>query len=551
MAADDKSVTVHVRHDPQVITGTKLFGIMVGIMTATFLIGVDVSIVGTAIPAITTRFNTVSDIGWYAAVEPLTMCALQPLMGKITTLFSLRWTYLTSCSIFLLGSLLCGVATSSVMFIIGRAVVGMGGVGILSGGLSIIALVTPASQHPLFTGLLIALYSVGSVVGPLIGGAFTRDVTWRWCFLINLPIGSATIGLLLLFFHPPKTWTSDSDTQPSQKSSFWTKLLQLDLIGCFLFVPSIVMLFLALQWGGDNKEHPWDSPTIIGLLVGFPLLLLVFAFWEVRQGEHAMIPLKLLKRRSVILSTLFSFFFAGAFVLSIYYLPQWFQAVENVSAMRSGVMLLPSVCMQVFGAATAGVLARYLRYYNPWFFLGSAMLCIASGLYTTFSPPTTSPDSTSISTTPASEWIGFQVLQGLGCGFAAQTALLTVQNVLRETPQLIPVGISTVLFAQFLGSAVIQTIAGSLLNTRLVDGLEELLVPEQVAVLLQAGTFGVRRVVLGLGLEVEMVDEVVAVYSGAITDVFYISVASSAVAFVVALGIRWDRIGGKPSADLV
>ncbi|KAL4934726.1 major facilitator superfamily domain-containing protein [Aspergillus undulatus] len=406
-----------------------------------------------AIPAISSQFNAATDIGWYGAAYPLTMCALQPLSGKISTIFSLRLSYLVFFSIFLLGYLLCGAANGSTMFIIGRAVAGIGGAGVVSGGLSVIALVTPTAQRPLFTGLVTSLYAVGTVIAPLIGGAFTSNVTWRWCFYINLPAGAVAVGTLLFFFHPSQS------TDVDQQEAVIQRIMELDLIGCILFVGSIVMVFLALQWGGG--EYSWNLATVIGLFVGFGVLMLLFVVWEMRRGEAALIPFTLLRDCSVVLSILFAFLFMGSFVIPVYYLPEWFQIVKDVSPMRSGVMLLPSVCTQVFGAIVSGVTTKYVQYYNPWFFIGSTFLCTASGLYTTFTLSTSS-----------GQWIGFQILQGLGCGFAAQMALLTVQNVLKTKPKIIPIGISTVLFAQYFGSSVMQTVSASIFQNKLVDGLE-------------------------------------------------------------------------------
>ncbi|KAE8146946.1 major facilitator superfamily [Aspergillus avenaceus] len=430
------------------------------------------------------------------------MCALQPLSGKISVVFSLRWSYLAFFVVFLLGSLLCGLANSSKMYIIGRAVAGAGGAGVVSGGLSVIAIMTPDAQRPLFTGLMMSLYSLGTVVAPIIGGAFTTNVTWRWCFLINLPAGAVTVITLLCFFHPPKASVLEGPGQ-----TIWQRIAQVDLVGCGLFIPSIVMILLALQWGGG--QYAWNSATVIGLFVGFAGAITVFIIWEVRQGDEAMIPFTLLRGCSVVLSIIFGFLILGSAVIPVYYLPEWFQVVKNADPMRSGVMVLPSVCTQISGAIASGALAKYVRYYNPWCLVGSAFLCIAAGLYTTF---TTS--------TPSSHWIGFQIFQGLGCGFAAQMPLLIVQNVLKDKPAHIPTGISTVLFAQYFGSSVAQSVGGAIFQNRLGEELRSRagLDASQVSMLLDAGTSKVQETVNRAFPDRR--DTVAMAYNNAITDVF-------------------------------
>ncbi|KAL3494136.1 major facilitator superfamily domain-containing protein [Aspergillus germanicus] len=513
----------------QHVSGIKLYSIMSAIMIAVFLISLDVSIISTAIPAITSAFHATSDIGWYAAAYPLTICSLQPLAGKISTIFPLRTAYLSFFAIFLLGSLLCGVANSSTMFIVGRAIAGIGGSGVVSGGLSIIAIVTPIEQRALFTGLIVSVFSIGTVVAPLIGGTFTSHATWRWCFLVNLPAGAITIITLVLFFHPPKSKPSADSSTPPQ--SLLQQLNCLDLPGCAIFVPSIVMFFLALQWGGS--EYAWSSATTIGLFIGFGLSIALFSAWEIYRGDTAMIPFKLLKGRSIALSICFALLVMGGYIVPVYYLPEWFQIVRGASPMRSGVMLLPSVVTQVFSAMVSGILAKHINYYNPWFLVGSTLVCTANGLYTTFT-----------SSSPDSHWISFQILQGLGTGFAGQMGLLTVQNELKTRPAVIPVGIATVLFGQYFGTAVIQTIAGMMFHNSLVDELESKagLNETGVAILLEAGTLNVRETAGELWPE--KVKDVLGVYNRAITTVFYLSVAASALAFVLAMGIEWNPIAG-------
>ncbi|KAL4798619.1 major facilitator superfamily domain-containing protein [Aspergillus venezuelensis] len=285
---DNKDVRDEIPKDS--ISGIKLYSILSGIMIATILISLDTSIIAIAIPAITSQFNSADDIAWYGAGYPLTMSALQPLSGKIAMIFCLRASYLAFFAIFLLGSLLCGAAKSSNMFIVGCAVAGIGAAGTVSSGLSVIALVTPAAQCPLFTGLVTSLYAVGAVVVPLLGGTFTSNVSWRWCFYINLPARAVTVTTLLLFFHPPK--------RDAQLTNIWHKIKQLDLLGCAIFIPCIIMVSLALQWGG--KDYTWNYATIIGLFCGFGASILTFILWELNKGEDAMISSNLAVRKTAL-----------------------------------------------------------------------------------------------------------------------------------------------------------------------------------------------------------------------------------------------------------
>ena len=154
--------------------------IVVALVLSIFLVSLDMTIVATAIPRITDEFHSLNDVGWYGSAFFLTVASFQSMWGKAYKYFPLKATFLVSIVIFEIGSLICGVAQNSVTLIIGRAIAGMGGAGIASGAYTIIAFAVPPIQRPAFTGILGAVYGCASVIGPLLGGVFTSQATWRW-----------------------------------------------------------------------------------------------------------------------------------------------------------------------------------------------------------------------------------------------------------------------------------------------------------------------------------------------------------------------------------
>ena len=162
--------------------GAALVLLTFGLCLATFVVALDNTIIATAIPRITTVFDSLNDVGWYGSSYLLTTTSLQPSFGKIYTYFNVKWTYITALVIFELGSVLCAAATSSTMLIVGRAVAGAGAAALFSGAMTIIGYAVPLRTRPVYIGLLSSMFGISSVIGPILGGAFTDRLTWRWCF---------------------------------------------------------------------------------------------------------------------------------------------------------------------------------------------------------------------------------------------------------------------------------------------------------------------------------------------------------------------------------
>jgi MFS family permease len=311
-----------------------------------------------------------------------------------------QWTFLAFFGIFELGSLICGVATSSKMLIVGRAIAGIGGSGILNGSFTIIAGCVPMPKRPgmsqvlalvigyltfllaligfvigckcqdsfaaeyrlLITGLVSQL---GLVIGPLVGGALTQYTTWRWCksqslppflipshhhagFYINLPIG-AVVAAMLVFLRIP-----DQVPKPPPLSVIPTLPSKLDLIGFALFAPAAIQLLLALQYGGN--QYAWNSSQIIGLFCGAGATFLLFLAWDYYKGDGAMIPFSMARKRTVWASCLVYGFMIAQVFCGSYYLPIYFQGVKGVTPTLSGVYLLPTLLSQLFSAISSGML---------------------------------------------------------------------------------------------------------------------------------------------------------------------------------------------------
>ncbi|KAG5984602.1 hypothetical protein E4U55_004044 [Claviceps digitariae] len=491
----------------------KFWLVLLSIFLSIFLVALDRTIVATAVPRITDDFNSLGDIGWYGSAYMLSTSACQLLFGRIYGFYSTRWTFLVSFVVFEVGSAICGAAPNSDAFIIGRAIVGVGSAGIWIGSMMSIIPMVPLHKRPVFQSLFGTVFGVASIVGPLIGGAFTQHATWRWCFYMNLPVGLVAIVLLYSFMHPvaPK----------KDHASVKQQIMRLDPLGTFLFVPSTVCLLLALQWGGST--YAWGNWRIILLFIMFGLTLVAFATVQAKMPDTATLPVRLIKQRTLLSATFFMFFLAGGMMLIVYYLPLWFQTTKGVDPVDSGIYTLPLVLSLVVASILSGAVTQKIGYYNPSTIISPSITAIGCGLLTTFE-----------STTESSRWIGYTFLTGFGIGFGMQSAGLAVQTTLAKDD--VAMGISITFFAQQLGGAIFVTVGQTILSTVLVKNLSGLLGLDATTIV-RTGATDLRRVV-----PPQFFDTVIKVYNYALTRIFYGALALALAQLVSAMFVEWRSI---------
>ncbi|KAI1410228.1 putative MFS multidrug transporter [Hypoxylon sp. FL1857] len=494
---------------------------MTGLSIVMFLVLLDSSIIGTATPEITSEFHSLEDVGWYGSAYRLASAVVQPLTGKIYTNLNLKWSYLVFFTIFEIGSLLCGVAQSSIMLIIGRAVAGIGVAGLQNGSLTIVATAAPLHRRATLNGILIGISQAGIVMGPLIGGAFTTYSTWRWCFYINLPLGAVVAGSLF-FVRIPQPKSPMEATQ----SRVGALIRELDFLGFILLTGFSIELLLALEMGGDT--YAWNSSVIIGLLCGAVVTLAVFLFWQHRKGDRAMIPFSVARKRVIWCGCLVYAFLMAALSNLSYYIPIYFQSVLNATAILSGVYMLPNIVAQVITCISSGMLVERMGYYLPWSIISIVLTTVGTGLMSTFDVSTST-----------GEWIGYQILFGLGCGMGIQMPILAAQNSLAAPD--IPVGIAILIFSQSIVSAVWLAVASTIFTNSLESLIPQYAPSVSAADIIAAGATGIRTVVSGG----PVLNQVLEAYSKAIDNTFYIAIASLGAAIFFVWGIGWKDIRHK------
>ncbi|EPE29782.1 MFS general substrate transporter [Glarea lozoyensis ATCC 20868] len=506
--------------DIQYPTGQKLVLLMVALYLCMFIVALDRTIIGTAIPKITDDFKSIGDVGWYASSYLITMCAFQLIYGRIYTFYSPKWVLLYAIAVFEIGSAICGAAPNSVAFIIGRSISGLGSAGIFSGVVIIMVFSVPLAKRPVYQGLFGAVFGIASVTGPLLGGVFTTKVSWRWCFYINLPIGAVVVAIVILILDLPPTKNKDS-----LKEQFF----KLDPYGTAVFLPGVVCLLLALQWGGT--VYAWKSARIIALIILAAFLLVVFAVIQVKSGDRATVPIRIIKQRSIIAGACSSFINAGSMMITIYYLPIWFQAIKGYSAVKSGVDTLPLVLALVAASIVSGGLTAKTGYYTGQLIASSIISSVGAGLLTTLKV-----------SSPKSTWIGFQFLYGFGLGLGMQQPGMAAQTVLEHKD--VMTGVSIMFLFQGLGGAIWVSVGQTVFNQALLTKFSHI-ANLNVAQIVNTGATEIRHLV-----DPAMLPEVLVAYNGALMDILKVAAALSAAAIIGGLTMEWRSVKNKNGAGV-
>ncbi|KUJ12924.1 MFS general substrate transporter [Mollisia scopiformis] len=478
-----------------------------------FLISLDRTIIATAIPTITNEFHTINDIGWYATAYMITNCAFQLMFGKIYKFYSTKWVFITAFTIFEIGSAICGSAPNSVALIIGRAIAGLGASGVVSGSMMILVHTVPLHKRPIYAAIFAATVGVASILGPVLGGLLTSNLSWRWCFYINLPVGAVAVPVIVFCL---KTPGSDKT-----KSTLSEQLAKLDPLGTTCFVPSIVSLVLALQWGGTS--YNWSDGRVVACLVIFAVFMMAFMGIQIWSGDKGTVPPRIIKQRSIASGAWLQFCGAGSVYVLAYYLPLWFQAVKGVNAVQSGLRILPTVVALIIGAFAGGFITKKSGYYVPVVIASAVIAPVGIGLVTTFTPDTSHE-----------KWIVYQVIYGLGQGMSMQVAPLLAQTVLSKAD--VSIGTAIMFFAQQLGSIVFIAVSQNVFLDRLVKNLSRMSGLD-ARTILDTGATDLRSIV-----PADHFESVVRAYNGAVVKTFDIATACTCLVLLSAITMEWRSI---------
>jgi EmrB/QacA subfamily drug resistance transporter len=467
------------------------------IVLGMLLSALDQTIVSTALPTIVGDLGGSGHVSWVVTAFMLAETVSTVLAGKFGDLFGRKRVFQVGVLVFIVGSFFCGLSNSMVMLIAFRAVQGIGGGALTVTSTALIADVIPLRLRGGYQGALGAVFGVTTVIGPLLGGVFTDDLSWRWVFYVNVPIAVIVIAMA-------------ARTIPQVRSGSKPVI---DYLGCLFVALGATGLTLATSWGGT--QYAWGSATIIGLFVASVAALAIFVFVETRAAQP-ILPMRLFRSRVFSVCSVLSFIVGFAMIGSITFMPTFLQYVDGVSATTSGLRMLPMVLGLLVTALGSGVVVSRTGRYRPFPIAGSAIT--AAGLYLL-----------SRMDQHTGTWLVslYLLVLGAGIGLIMQILTLVVQNTVNYSD--LGTATSGVTFFRTLGGSFGASIMGSIYSNGLKGRLTTAIVTARVPPSAVTSPEAVRK------LPAAARDTVVTAYAQSLQHIFLFAVPVAIVAFLLAL----------------
>ena len=528
-AGDVKHSDEELLPRPPYLTGWKWIVYMVAIIACTFLYAIDGTIVAVLQPALIEEFDHIEDLAWLSVAFLLCATATNLAWGRIYTHFNAKWLYLFDVFLFEVGSAICGAAPSMNVMILGRAIAGIGGAGQYVGCMTLIAATTTMGERPMYISLTGLSWGVGTVLGPIIGGAFAQSSAgWRWGFYINLFVGAACVPAWF-FLIPSK--------DPRPGTPFRVRAAELDYAGIMLQAGALVALVLAVNLGGVT--FPWSSGRIIALFVVSGVLFVALGLQQIYNilttEERRIIPVQFFRSRTVLI--LFICTAGGGALLNVptYMIPLFFQFTRTDGPLDAGVRLLPFIAAVVIFIIVNGGLMSKLGYYMPWYLVGGCVVVVGSALMYTIDQD----DS-------ESRVYGYATMIGVGTGMFSQAGISIAQAVVDDANVAPAIGFITL--AQFSGITLSLALANAILLNESQSEIRRIL-PDVPLADIQRAIMGARSgLVQNLSEDVQrrVLDAIVQ----AIDKTHILVIVGGALAAILSLQMPLEKLFGVGTAGI-
>ncbi|MDX6546041.1 MAG: hypothetical protein QOG02_1815, partial [Gaiellales bacterium] len=481
-----------------VLSHRQILTILSGLLLGMLLAALDQTIVSTALPRIVGDLHGLTHIAWVTTAYLLAATVTTPLWGKLGDLFGRKYLFQAAIVIFLVGSALCGLAHSMIELVTFRAAQGLGAGGLMVLAQASIADIVPPRQRGRYQGYFGAVFGAASVIGPLLGGFLTDQLSWRWIFYVNVPVG--IVALVVTTIVLPNTVAR---AKPA-----------IDYLGFAVLAAAISCLVLLTTWGG--AQYAWGSTVILALITATVVLVGVFAAIE-RRAAEPVIPPSLFRNRTFDVASAVSFIVGLSMFGSIIYLPLFLQLVSGASATNSGLLMLPLMGGLLVASMTSGQVISRTGRYKAFPVAGTAIGAVGMFLLSTMSAGTPR--------LVASAWM---VVLGVGLGLVMQVMILVTQNSVDRSD--LGVATATVSFFRSVGGSVGVAVFGALFTSGLTHNLTRDL-PAAVAARLHSTGGGSLQVVATLPADQQLAYK--TAFAEALTTVFTYAVPIMVVAFAL------------------
>ncbi|EME81664.1 uncharacterized protein MYCFIDRAFT_188654 [Pseudocercospora fijiensis CIRAD86] len=423
-------------------TNLRLTLILLALYLSLFLAALDHTIIATAIPTISSNLNSASGYFWIGSAYLLADAAAGPIWAKISDIWGRKPALLAAVLWFAISSILAARSVNVEMLIAARALQGTAAGGLIQLVNIVISDLFSMRERTWYLGMGNVVWGFAGGTGPLIGGAFTEFVSWRWCFWINLPVCATSFVLLVwvLDVHNPRT-------------GVLVGLKAFDWLGTIMIVGVVIMLLLGLDFGG--VVFPWNSATVICLIVFGFLMIGGFLFSEKKVARYPLMPFEIFKSRSTNCAFVVCFCHGMVFIAQAYYLPLYFQAVKEAGPLHSGVLILPYALPEASVGLINGFIMLKTGHYREVIWIGLVFLTLATGLYVSLTD-----------LTPISRIIGFEILGGIGSGCLFEAPLVVVQST--TSPENTAAATATIGFIRNVATAMSVVLGGVVFQNGMV-----------------------------------------------------------------------------------
>ncbi|MFI5803824.1 MDR family MFS transporter [Streptomyces sp. NPDC051561] len=414
--------------------------VLLALMIAMLLAMLDNMIIGTAMPTIVGELGGLEHLSWVVTAYTLTTAASTPIWGKLGDLYGRKGIFLTAIVVFVLGSVLSGMSQDMGQLIGFRALQGLGAGGLMVGVMAIIGDLIPPRERGKYQGMMAGVMALAMIGGPLVGGALTDHLGWRWSFYINVPLGAIALAMIISVLHLPK--------KEKVKG-------RIDYLGAALLTIGITAIVLVTTWGGT--EYAWGSGQILGLMAVGLLAVTSFLYVETKAAEP-IIPLHIFRNRNFTLMSVIGFIVGFVMFGAVLYLPLFQQSVQGASATNSGLLLLPMLLSMMVVSLVVGRVTTNTGKYKMFPIAGGALITV--GLFLLAQMDTGTSQLTSGV---------YMAILGAGMGFLMQITMLVAQNSVE--PKDMGVASSSTTLFRTLGSSFGVSVMGALFTARVTDSL--------------------------------------------------------------------------------